>query len=69
MPFKRNDPKTQAAARKGGSTGVKHFARAPKRKLKVISKKGGQARQEAWRKEQLKIANRYEHKVMHDFLP
>lgn len=46
MVFVKGDPKTKAAAKKGGRSGTKHFASVSKRKLKSISKSGGIARQE-----------------------
>jgi hypothetical protein len=72
MVFVKNDPKTRAAAKKGGTTGTKHFASAPKRKLTLISKKGGKARQDARRaKEAVKMDRKsqaYQDKIMRSYL-
>lgn len=72
MPFKKGDAATIAAAKKGGRTGKKYLETAPKKELREIRAKGGQARWAAEkakkRSAQDRRAEKYVDKVMSKFL-
>jgi hypothetical protein len=74
MPFTKNDPNTKAAAKKGGTTGKKHFSVVPKNKLKEITSKAGKnsgkkRRELRERKKLLANADKIEKDVMTTYYP
>lgn len=73
MPFKKNDPKTVQAAKLGGSTGQKHLQTMSKKKLRLLSTKAGKRsgesrRAAAQRKADEKAADKYQAKIMKNYL-
>lgn len=76
MPFTKNDPKTIEAAKLGGKTGKKHLATvtpAQQRRFGKLSGKRRRAIKEerdriAKRKADEKAAERYQQKIMKNYL-
>lgn len=67
MPFKKDDPKTVAAAKRGGTTGTKHFQSLSKDEHSKVSKSAGRKSGEvrrALRDKMKRSAKRYEKKSM-----
>lgn len=71
MPFAKDDPKTKAAAKRGGTTGKKHLQKISKDELRTLSanagKKSGEKRRELKKKRDA-AARRYEKKVMNGYI-
>lgn len=73
MPFQKNDPKTIEAAKRGGTSGKKHFQTTSKEKLRRLSTKAGKLSGKSRRKkrdlaEEARKAKRYEEKIMKNYL-
>lgn len=72
MPFSKDDPKTIAAAKKGGKTGKKHFSTLSSSQQRRLGKLSGKKRRELAEKRVLrrldKRATEYQDKIMKTYL-
>lgn len=73
MPFQKNDPKTIKAAKLGGTSGKKHFQTTSKEKLRRLSARAGKLSGKSRRKKrdraaEMRRAERYEEKIMKNYL-
>lgn len=72
MPFKKDDPATIAAAKRGGTTGKKHLATVSKAQQRKFGKASGKRRRELAEQRGAKTlaanAEKYEQKIMKNYL-